>query len=259
VRVFPSVFRVAGAPMSWRQQIEALLLWGGRGVVLSHRTAAALHGFNHFPEGPLEVTTTRRTRIPKDVRVYRVSAMRPRDLTRVYDLDVTSETRTLVDLAALTERSVLHAAIDQALREKKTTLDKLEAAVKRAGNRPGVIDLRSLLDEFQGQGGPTESELEYGAVSLIVDAGLPRPEVQWRVVVGRKRRRLDLCFTELGVVIETDGYASHSGIGSFEDDRARNNSLIVRGLRVLHWTWEAIQQRPEELIAELYVVLNSRR
>lgn len=259
VRVFPLVYRLVGAPESWRQRVEALLLWAGKGSVLSHRTAAALHGFNSFPEGPLEVTMTREARAPEGVRVHRVSALPPRDKTELDDLTVTSAARTLVDLARETDSLTLRATFDQTLREKKATLEDVEKATKRAKKRPGVSDMRELLHEFRGDGGPTDSELEFLALSLIEAAGLPRPKVQWSIVVGSKRRRLDLHFEGRGVVVETDGYASHSGIDAFEDDRVRNNSLIVRNLRVLHWTWRALHDRPEELIAELYVALNLPR
>lgn len=257
VRVFPTVYRVVAAPVTWRQSVEALALWGGKGAVLSHSTAAALYGFNGFPEGPLELTMTRRTRVPDGVKVFRVDALAPRDVTEFEDLKITSVTRTLMDLSAKTDRLTLRSLVDQALREKKTTLEKLGKAVELSENRRGVIDVRAILHELEGGGGPTESELEARALELIEASGLPRPKVQWRIIVGREQRRLDLSWP--GVVIETDGYAWHSGVDTFEDDRVRNNSLTVRNLRVLHWTWQAIQDRPDELIAELYVVLNLPR
>ena len=258
VRVFPAVYRHVAAPQTPRQNVAALLLWAGHGAVLSHKTAAALHGLEGFLEGSLEVTITRQLRAPKGVVVHRVSAISHRDVVEVDDLSVTSVTRTLIDLAAETDSLTLRAAFDHALREKKTTLKALQRVAGRSSNRPGIIDVRALLHELKGVGGPTESQLEALALDLIAAAGLPRPEVQRAVVAGAARRRLDLLFKNQGVVIETDGYATHAGIDSFEDDRARNNSLIAGGLRVLHWTWAALHDRPEELIAELYVALNLR-
>jgi very-short-patch-repair endonuclease len=98
--------------------------------------------------------------------------------------------------------------------------------------------------------------LEDRCIELIQSAGLPRPRVQWSVIAGRKRRRLDLFFDEHGVVVEAEGYASHSSVDAFEADRERNNSLLLLNLRVLHWTWTAIEVRPDELIAELYALMN---
>lgn len=259
VRVHPTVFRVVGALVDWRQQVCALKSWAGKGSVLSHRTAAALHQLEGFPEGPLELTTTRAFKVTAGVRIYRVKAVPHNDITEIDGLDVTSVTRTLVDLAVLTDRYTMRAAIDHALREKQTTLEKLQKAAARSKKRVGVIDLRNLLEEFEGDGGPTESELERHSLELIEVAGLPSPTVQWTVIAGRKRRRLDLLFKEQGVAVESDGYAFHSGIDSFEDDRRRNNSLTAIGFRVLHWTWTAVHDRPEELITELYAALNCRR
>lgn len=259
VRILPSVYRVVGAPVTWRQHLEALLLWAGKGAVLSHRTAAALHGFTSFEEGPLELTCSSRVRAPEGVRLHPVRAVPACDRTEVDDLRVTSAARTLVDLAATHDGYIMRALFDQALREKKTTLEKLATAAKRSKNRPGVIDFRELLLEFNGDDGPTESALERLCLEVIETTGLPKPRLQWALVAGRKRRRLDLFFETHGVVVEADGYASHSGIDAFEDDRERNNSLTLMNLRVLHWTWRALHDRPEDLVAQLFAALNLPR
>ena len=70
--------------------------------------------------------------------------------------------------------------------------------------------------------------------------------------------RLDFVFTAQRVIIEADGYAWHSDTKSFEADRARDNALTARGFRVLRWTWKALDERPDELIAELLLLLNAR-
>lgn len=257
VEVLPRVYRFLGAPQTWMQSLVAIQLWDKR-TVFSHRTAAALHGFELFKEGPLELISTRKLRVHEGIRVFKVRVLLRSECTVVRDLPVTKVPRTLIDLMGSTDWYTMKTTIDQALREKLTTLEELDAAARRAKKRPGVVEFRKLLLEFSGDDGPTESVLEDRCIELIEGSGLPKPKVQWRVVVGRKRRRLDLSFEELGVVIEADGYATHSGIEAFEDDRQRNNSLVAANIRVLHWTWEAINERPDELIAELYAVLNRR-
>lgn len=258
VTVFPSVYRIVGAPVNWMQSLHALKACARRGFAFSHRTAAALHGFDSFKEGPIEVTSTRFRKPLEGVTIHRAKFLSHTDLTELHDLPVTNVCRTLLDLAARTDRYTLRSTYDQALREKKTTIEELERILKRSGNRPGVGDARELIDDLSGANGPTESVLEDRSLALIEAAGLPRPEVQWTTIAGRKRRRLDLFFKQYGVVIEADGYASHSSVDAFEADRERNNSLIAMNLKLLHWTWTAIETRPDELIAELYVVLNLR-
>ena len=50
-RISPRVFRVASAAKSWHQDVLAACLDGGPECVASHRTAAALHGFDGFALG----------------------------------------------------------------------------------------------------------------------------------------------------------------------------------------------------------------
>ena len=97
VRVFPSIFRHAGAPVSWRQSVEALLLWAGTKAALSHKTAAALHGFEGFEEGPLEVTTTLRTVFDHALREKKTTL---EDLKRVANSAIGRESSTSGDSCA---------------------------------------------------------------------------------------------------------------------------------------------------------------
>lgn len=71
-------------------------------------------------------------------------------------------------------------------------------------------------------------------------------------------RRLDFVYAEERVVIEADGYATHSSPEAFEEDRIRGNALLAEGYRVLHWTWEALRDRPAPLVAQLARVLGRR-
>lgn len=257
-RVFPRIYRAAGAPDGWRQTVEALSLWAGPKAALSHRTAAALYGFTHFKEGPLEVSLTSQRRVPAGVKASRVGLLSKKDVGEAGGLRATSVERTLIDLAVKTDRYTMRASIDQALRQKWTTLDDLRRAIARTKRRPGVPDLRELLHEFDGDDGPGESELEEVMFALIESAGLPKPTRQRSGQSGDKRVRVDLLFEKHGVIVEGDGYASHSGVDSFEADRERDNLLTASGYRVLHWTWTAMHQQPEELINVLLATLNAR-
>jgi very-short-patch-repair endonuclease len=99
--------------------------------------------------------------------------------------------------------------------------------------------------------------LEEQALELIEAAGLPRPTKQKKVRAD-KARRLDLCFVEQKVVVEVDGYAFHSGVDRFEDDRSRDNALLARGYLVLHWTATSMSERGDALVEELSAILKRR-
>jgi very-short-patch-repair endonuclease len=222
---------------------------------VSHAAAAALHGFDRYRPGPLELTVTRHLRPPRGVKLHRVESLSSKELATVQGICVTSPTRTLLDLAAVDTEPMVHAAVDQALRRKWTTLEKLDVATERAAGRRGVAFLRELVKRYRGGDGPSESELEARVRELLEDEGLPRPETQRVVKVGGRVRRIDFRFPGTRVLIEADGYAHHSSPDAFEKDRDRNNALIARGFVVLHWTWAMLRDQPEVLLAQLRATL----
>lgn len=249
--VLPGVYRVVGAPETWHQQLRALNLWLKSDFALSHATAAALHRFPGFSEGPLVATAVHNRRAPEGVTIHRVQSLSTRDLASVTGLRVTTATRTLLDLAGELSEEHLRHCVNDALRFKWTTLDKLDANLDRLGARPGSGVVKTLIDEFRGGRGPTESELERRVLQVLDEANFPRPDQQRPIHVGGRLRRIDFSFTAHRLIIEADGYAYHSTVQVFEDDRRRNNALAARGLTVLHWTWTALIDRPDRLLAEL--------
>jgi very-short-patch-repair endonuclease len=193
--------------------------------------------------------------------LYRVGPFAGKDRWNVQGFLVTSPTRTLLDLGSTTATGDdLRATADEALRRNMTTVEKLAVALKREKKeRPrGLSFLRGLVHEYQGGDGPCESELESRVLELLLPTGLPRPDRQKSIKVAGRFRRLDFFFEQYGVIIEADGYAYHSDTIAFEKDRERRNSLIARGLVVLQWTWKALEERPDELLQELTMVLKRR-
>jgi len=249
-RLYPTVFRLQGTSRSWRQRLYAVSLWAGAGFAFSHRCAAALHGFDRFSSERVELVTTRRVRLEAPAVVHRVSALSWRDVVSVESFRVTSATRTLLDLAASETPEDLKAGLDQALRRKWTTLERLEVALQSRQGK-GLSTLREWVDEYRGGDGPSESELESRVLELFEAAMLPQPQRQRAIKVAGKLRRLDFNIPGTPLIIEADGYAHHSSSKAFEDDRSRDNALVARGYVVLRWTWKALLERPDELVQEV--------
>ncbi|MGV3619650.1 MAG: DUF559 domain-containing protein [Archangium sp.] len=245
------MYRIVGAPETWLQRVRALNLWLDHGFAISHTTAAALHRFPNFFEGPLVATVGRFIRRREGVKLHRAASLHSKDIASVAGLRVTSPTRTLIDLAGELHADALRHCVNDALRFRWTTLDRLEACLERSGARPGGSAIRALIHEFRGGNGPTEGELERRVLHVLELANFPEPDHQRPVYVGGRLRRLDFLFTNHQLVIEADGYAYHSSVDVFEDDRSRNNALTSRGFRVLHWTWKALHEFPERLTSEL--------
>src|SRR5437660_10021409 len=54
--VVRSVYRIGGAPVTWKQKVMAAVLGAGPGAVASHATAAALWMLSGFPPKVTEIT-----------------------------------------------------------------------------------------------------------------------------------------------------------------------------------------------------------
>ena len=69
---------------------------------------------------------------------------------------------------------------------------------------------------------------------------------------------VDVLFGELKVVLEVDGRRAHDGPVAFVADRRRIRRLTAMGYLVLPITWDDLVHRPDELIAQIRVVLAAR-
>ena len=257
--VHPGVYRIAGAPNVWHSELKALCLWLEPGCVLSHRSAAELHGFSRF-EGcrARDITVHRRVREAVGVTAHRTNDLPSREVTVVAGFRVTSVERTLLDLAAAEDSATLRACLDEALRRRWTTLEKFSQHLTRHAGERGIASLKALVHEYQGGDGPTESELEQRVLDVLEEYDLPRPVKQQVIRAGHRVRRLDFRFPGTRVVLEADGYAFHAGLAEFERDRTRANALVAKGFVLLQWTWRALEQHPHQLVEELARVLASQ-
>ena len=240
--VLPDVFRLTGVPTFWRQRLQAALLWAGPLALVSHRSAAALWGLGGSFPSIVEMTLPYKTVVPtKELIVHFSRRLGNEDRGLVAGLAVTTVTRTLADLGAVVPRWKVQDALDDALRESKTTVWELYATIDRVRGRGrrGVGVLRSLLnDPLQGTV-PPGSPLERRLVSVLAGAGIPEPVRQYPVydeegLIGR----LDFAWPHVKVGLEADGYDPHSSRRSFHHDRQRHNRVTRTGWRLLHATWE---------------------
>ena len=90
--------------------------------------------------------------------------------------------------------------------------------------------------------------MEARCADLLVAAGLSVPEHQFEVVRPDGRRaRFDLAYPALRIGIETDGRI-HGEEEVRQADAVRRNQLQLLGWVVLHFTWEDVVHRPEQVV-----------
>jgi very-short-patch-repair endonuclease len=65
----------------------------------------------------------------------------------------------------------------------------------------------------------------------------------------------DVRFRGHKLVLEFDGEAVHSDHEQFEEDRVRQNALVLGGFRVLRFTWEAVTLHQDAVIRSVRAAL----
>lgn len=255
----PGVYRVAGTPPSWRQELIASCLTWGRGTVISHRAAAALWQLPGFEPAAVEITVPRgRGRVAARGAVVHWIPVAPADRTTIDGIPVTTVARTLIDLASVASPELVEDALDDALRRRLVSVRRIRSlltAIARRG-RPGVGVVRALLAERDAAGPVADSVFETRLFRALTRAGLPAPARQYRVRDGRRTIAVvDFAFPEARVAVEADGYRWHAGKRRWERDLARRNELATRGWRVVHVTWTDLTARREQLLGRLRAML----
>jgi hypothetical protein len=251
------VDRIAGAPLTWEQEVMAACLAAGPFAAASHRTASRLWNLGTF-EAPIEIST-RYERSPdvEGVVRHRSLDLERDDVTIVRDIPTTTVARSLVDAGAVLPAFLVERLVERAVGRKLTSPDELSAMLDRVARkgRRGAGVLRQVLKQ-RGLGSRTgESELEEMFARVCTAWGVPLPSFQHWIFVGGTWRRIDFAYVEQKVAIEVDGYEVHTLPSVFVDDRVRQNDLIAAGWRVLRFSREQLERHPETVVRQLLAVL----
>lgn len=231
----------------------ASCLEAGPGGVVSHEAAAALHGMETFPPGPVVVTLAHGDHQHLQLgRLRQSTDLGPHHCTVVDEIPVTTRARTLVDLAADVHIVRLRTAFHAQITAKACSLDEVRRCYDEV-RRPGKRGLRKvdLLLGSAGPGpGPAESTLERRLKRLLRDGGLPAPvrehELPWsRDTPGR----VDFAYPAQRVILEADGRRWHTREQDFEADRRRDREAQLAGWDVYRFTWDDLRARPDEVLA----------
>lgn len=102
--------------------------------------------------------------------------------------------------------------------------------------------------------GGARSEAERRVVELLRAAGFAGWHANYRV----GPYAVDIAFPAQRVAIEIDGWAFHSDEQTFQNDRARQNKLALKGWQVLRFTWMDITQRPQRVLTEIRAAVSVR-
>ncbi|HVL84089.1 MAG TPA: hypothetical protein VM367_07370 [Pseudonocardia sp.] len=229
-----------------RLLVRATLGELGAEAVISHVSAAVLHGVSTWGVRLDRVTVTRARRSGGRVhpRVHlRTAPLDPAEIVLVDGIAATSPGRTVVDVVRSVpfEQGVVVA--DSALAARLVDAGALEQAVRRARGWPGAPLARRVVAFADGRSG---SVGESRSRVAIARAGLPAPVLQWAVRTGDGRvREVDFGWIERRTVGEFDGRVKYGRLLRPGEDageavyreKVREDWLRAEGLGVARWGW----------------------
>ena len=218
----------------------AAVLACGDGAVLSDRSAGEAWEMRSTSAIVVDVTVrVNGARSRPGIRTHR-RALAPDEVTELDGLPITTPERTLLDLAAGGLRGrALERVVDQAERMRLVDFGKVGRLVERHRGAPGIPSLKAVLTRYANASVETRSTLEDLLVELCDQHGIPRPAGNV-VVEGWVR---DFHWPHAGLVVEADSYAYHRSPSAMADDRARDVSLTLAGIRTLRFTGEQLRRR----------------
>lgn len=259
--VYDGVYRIAGAPITWDQQMLAARL-ASRGTA-SQRAAVWLWGVDLGPRPPIELITgpTGSPRL-RGAIVHRSANLPAGDVSRKRGIAVTNPLRTLVDLGAVVGHDEVEHAVDSLTSRRIVTVagirayrDRLSSQGQRGvGVLGDVLDSRALGDQR------ADGMLEPVMAGLCRKHGVPMPSFQVWVLVDGKWRRMDFAYIDVRLNIEVDGYEEHGAkFDNWLDDKVRDAELTALGWHVLRFSWDDVRYRPAYVARIITTVLAQRR
>jgi very-short-patch-repair endonuclease len=248
------VFLRAGAHHGAEGRLAAACFFAGAQALASHRSAANLWGLKVEEVGAEVSTELGVRREAAGLIVHRSSDLAPGDRRVRRGIPVTSQARTLVDLASCLDEEALAFVVEEAWRRQIAAPDWVERRLEQLGGRgrPGAKSLASVLADCRRREHPLESALEVRLWRLLVRSKLPLPDPGYPFHDDHGHpARIDFAYPAARLALEADGFEFHGTRAAFERDRLRTARLSAQGWRVLPVTWRQLEEQPTKVLARI--------
>jgi hypothetical protein len=236
------VYAVFSGPPGRETRLWAAVLRAGDGAVLSHQTAAELHGLIDSPAETIYLTVPASRRVLSPGLVIRSSGRIDQARQASREPPRTTVEETVLDLVQLAGTfDDVCGWITRACGRRLSTEKKLRAALamrKKMRWRPELDDL------LAASGGGIHSVLEYRYLRDVERAhGLPRSRHQVRAVLGGRVAYRDVYYEDYQAAVELDGRLSHPDEERWRDSHRDNVGGVV-GVFTSRYDWRDVVGHP---------------
>jgi very-short-patch-repair endonuclease len=190
----------------------------------------------------------------RGVVIHRTQVLDAKDVRIREGLPVTSSARALLEVAPSLSDRELELALDQGVVAGILGSADVAELLERTRGHWGWPRLAALVER---QRGPTltRSEAEERLLALVRKAGLPDPRLNVRL----HGYEVDFHWPAQHLVVEVDGFRSHSTHRAFDDDRRKDATLEAAGVTPMRVTWRQIEGEPYAVVARLALALAPAR
>lgn len=235
-----AIHRGGDPELRHRQLIAGTWPLLGSGTVLSHGSAALLHG---LPTWPAQL---------EQVSAIHTLAGHGKRTPYLHLQQIRLSDREIVELEGVRVTSLERTAVDSARElDFRRAVAVMDAALRRGADRGVLVEILAVSRRRKGVGvarraagfADARAESVWESISrvAIAELGLPMPELQFDVFLnGVWVARTDFAWPEFGVVGEFDGAIKYSG-GPAEAreavmaEKRRQNLIEEAGWRVVRW------------------------
>lgn len=247
------VYAVGHTDLSLHGRCLAAVLACGPRALLSHYSAAWLWGLTPTQPIPIHVTSPSPRKRQAPIRLHRSSTLVDADHKLHKGIPVTSVARTLLDQAALVPPRSLRRLLKRSEERKLFDLAAVHDVLARNRGHRGAKRLHRAIGLYEPP--PfTRSEFEAAFFEAVLARGLPRPRVNYNLL----GMEVDLFWPRQRFVVELDLYETHGTRDSFEDDRLRQEDLLLAGIGMTRVTGPRSEREPDAVLARIASLLADR-
>jgi len=258
-RIHPGVYATFSGRLSRSASLWAAVRWAGQGAMLSHETAAEVHGIIDGPHGESIHITVPLRRRPAQLRPTRGITVHRSDQSQTqfagpFKLPRTRIEDTVLDLVSTSrDFDEGYTWIARAVTRRLVTVGALRTAL---AERSRIRWRQWLNDAFAEARDGVLSPLELHYVRNVERAhGLPASQHQARRLLGGRVHYKDNWYPAYRLAVEIDGPAYHKNEQVQQDKDRDNANLATDDVKTFRFGPVAVTERACETAAMVAVTL----